>query len=129
MKDIKYYIENDKVVLGKVTEIAEELGFSVDINNDDDNERYNITFGKYTDYGQDFSFDIDVASEDDIVHIWHEIDKYYENYDVLYEAYLWFDSDGHGQNGAPYEMIDVYNDMKQCEGYIKELADRLLEIS
>lgn len=129
MEEIKYYHEDDKAVLDKVTEIAEELGFSVDIYNNDDNEEYNIRFGKYTDCGQDFSFEIDVTSEDNLTSIWRKIDEYYESYDVSYEAYLWLDSSGHGTNGAPYEMIDVYNDMKQCEGFIEELANKILNVN
>lgn len=128
MEEIKYYNEDDKAVLDKVTEIAEELGFSVDISNDDDNERYDITFGKYTDCGQDFSFDIEIDTESDLDDVWREVDEYYEGYDVSYEASLWLDESGHGRNGAPYEMIDVYNDMRQCESFIKELADKINEI-
>ena len=48
--------------------------------------------------------------------------EYYDNYDPNYETYLWLDESGHGKNGAPYEMIDVYNDMKACEEMIDKLA-------
>ena len=46
---------------------------------------------------------------------------YINDFDVSYEAYLWLDDTGHGRNGAPYEMIDVYEDMEECLHNMEEL--------
>ena len=46
---------------------------------------------------------------------------YYDNFDVSYETYLWLDSDGHGSNGAPYDMKDVYEDMEWCQNKIYDI--------
>ena len=47
-----------------------------------------------------------------------EIITYYENFDVSEEAYYWLDDSGHGKNGAPYDMKDVYEDMEECKEFI-----------
>ena len=43
-----------------------------------------------------------------------------------YIIYLWLDETGHGRNGAPYDMIDIYNDMLECESIIEELIEELI---
>ncbi len=78
-----------------------------------------ITFGKYSTAGQDFSFDIE--NSETLSEISHNIYEEYENFDVSYETNLWLDESGHGRNGAPYDMKDVYEDMEECEGFIEEL--------
>ena len=42
---------------------------------------------------------------------------------MCYETYLWLDSDGHGKNGAPYDMKDLYEDMEACREIIYELYE------
>ena len=119
MNEIKYYNEEDKDVIAKVIEIAEENGFSADIyNNREDEEEYYFEFGKCSDCGRDFTFDIFFNTLTDISDIADKIYEYYENFDVSYETYMWLDNSGHGINGAPDDMLDVYNDTKQCEGFI-----------
>lgn len=54
-----------------------------------------------------------------------EADYLYESFDPSYEAYLWLDSEGHGKNGAPYEMGDVFAEMKELEDKLKHLSDVL----
>lgn len=54
--------------------------------------------------------------------------EYYEGYDPSYEAYLWLDEFGHGKNGAPDNMGDVYADMQECERMIKTLSEALNRI-
>lgn len=102
--------------LNKVQEIAEEKYWSVDIYEDGCNkETVNITFQKYSPHEQDFNFEISCNKNDDIDNIIDNIYEYYENFDVSYETYLWLDDTGHGKNGAPDDMIDVYHDMKWCK--------------
>ena len=126
MGDIKYYNEEDKDVIAKVIEIAEENGFSADIyNNREDEEEYYFEFGKCSDCGRDFTFDIFFNTLTDISDIADKIYEYYENFDVSYETYIWLDNFGHGMNGAPDDMLDAYNDTKQCEGFIEELYNAI----
>lgn len=40
------------------------------------------------------------------------LDKVYNDYDVSQEAYYWLGEDGHGKNGAPDDMRDVYDDFQ-----------------
>ena len=78
-----------------------------------------VNFQKYSPDGQDFFFDI--WKDDDGSSLDHDIFEYYDSFDVSSEAYLWLDSDGHGKNGAPYDMKDVYEDMEACAEMVKEL--------
>lgn len=101
---------------------ARELDWNVsEINNG------YITFSKFSPAGQDFSFNIEVT--DNIEDFIQKIYDYYENYDVSYEAYLWLDNSGHGMNGAPYDIKDLYEDMEACESNVKELYDYLAEMN
>ena len=128
MNEIKYYNEEDKDVIAKVIEIAEENGFYADVyNNREDKEEYYFEFGKFSDCGRDFTFSIFFNTLDDISDIADKIYEYYENFDVSYETYIWLDNFGHGMSGAPDDMLDVYNDTKQCEGFIEELYNAILE--
>ena len=36
--------------------------------------------------------------------------------------------DGHGKNGAPYDMKDLYGDMEACQDMIYELYQALNEM-
>lgn len=77
-------------------------------------------FGKYSPAGQDFWFSV---CANDIDELAEKVLDYYENFDVSEEAYIWLDHSGHGKNGAPYDMKDVYEDMKACEEYIDEVYE------
>ena len=126
MSELKYYNEEDKDVITKVIEIAEENGFSVKVyNNREDEEEYYFEFGKYSNCGRDFTFSIFFNTLDDISDIADKIYEYYEDFDVSYETYIWLDNFGHGMNGAPDDMLDVYNDTKQCKGFIEELYNAI----
>ena len=126
MAKLKYYNEEDKNVIAKVIEIAEENGFSVNVyNNREDKEEYYFEFGKYSDCGRDFTFDIVFDTLSDISDIADKIYEFYDDFDVSYETYIWLDNFGHGTNGAPDDMLDAYNDTKQCEGFIEELYNAI----
>lgn len=114
-------------LIDRITDIAEEDGWSVHIDEHEDREDViEFTFGKYTDCGQDFSFSVDMR-DGDIDTLIESIDAYHECYDPDEEAMLWLGPDGHGKNGAPYRMTDVVNDMEQCETFIGELLELLIE--
>jgi len=81
-----------------------------------------ITFNTFSPCGQDLTIEID--TEDlNLQKLNDEMNDRYNNYDVSYETYLWLDSDGHGRNGAPYDMKDLYEDMEECHKKINELAE------
>lgn len=84
-----------------------------------------ITFSQYSPCGQDFSFDIaldETATEtEQCEEFLNAIYEYADNFDPSQEASYWLDNTGHGINGAPYEMIDVYNDMVDCRDMVDEL--------
>lgn len=82
-------------------------------------------FRKYSSEGQDFGFYIE--KQDCLEDYASEILAYHNDYDPSEEASLWLDDTGHGKNGAPYRMIDVYNDMVECQGFIYELYEIILE--
>lgn len=106
-------IKNKVYYLDKVIEIAESLNWSVY-----EGKNY-IEFQKYSSAGQDFNITINkYANYQDFC---NDLYEQYMSYDPSSEAYLWLDSDGHGINGAPYEMVDVYNDCVECEEMIGEL--------
>ena len=106
----------------RIVEIAEENGWEVDVeSNDGDNFSYE--FSKYSPAGQDFSFEAKME-DNNVYALLNDIKNYY---DCSYEAYVWLDNTGHGANGAPYDMKDVYEDMEACQKMIFELWKSLSE--
>lgn len=103
--------------MNEVLNKIRELGWSI--------EEYeeNYELGIYSPAGQDFS--MIVEKDDDIKYFIGNIYKVYSDFDVSYETYLWLDEEGHGTNGAPYDMKDAYEDMKWCEDAIYELYEDL----
>ena len=83
----------------------------------------NYYFGKRSPAGQDWGFYIDKTKT--LEEFVEEIYKYYQDFDCSYETYLWLDNTGHGTNGAPYDMKDIYEDMEACENFIFELYELL----
>lgn len=78
-----------------------------------------ICFAKYSPAGQDFFFEIETGKcFKDLI---NNIREYYKGFDVSYETYLWLDNSGHGKNGAPYDMKELYEDMEMCRQYIEDI--------
>lgn len=121
---VKFANKNQETVTNKLVSIAEDLGFSVDVYENNDGEGgIGVTLSKYSPCGQDFSFDIDVDADDTTEDVRQKVVDYYYAYDPDYEAYLWIDpATGHGKNGAPYNIRDIIDDMEACEDYIGELS-------
>lgn len=90
-----------------IIEKVEQFGWNVEI---EDNTI--ISLSKESSQGQDFSILVD--TKNNICIFLENLYKCYENFDISYETYLWLDSDGHGKNGAPYDMRDLYDDMEEC---------------
>jgi hypothetical protein len=98
----------------------EEHEFSVELESDGV-----YRFYKYSYEGQDFSFAVDIGET--MQEFADNILEYHNGFDVSEEAYYWLDNTGHGANGAPYDMRDVYNDMEECKGFIYELYEIIKE--
>jgi len=105
-----------KAYIKKIIEVAESLDWSVDINDSE------LTFSKSSSEGQDFNFTVTGDTAEKII---AEIREYHDNFDCSEETYLWLDESGHGKNGAPYDMKDVYEDMEQCNEMVEELYETL----
>ena len=101
----------------KLLNKIDELGWGVY-----DGDTY-YEFEKYSPAGQGFCFEI--FKQDDVKDFVDKIYEAYDNYDISYEASLWLDEEGHGKNGAPYDMKDVYEDMEWCKETILELYEDL----
>lgn len=107
----------------KIIEIAEKLGWKVDVHEND------INFSIYSPKGQDFNVNIDYDNElkgDDLrVDVREKLYEFYESYDPYEEASFWIGCDGHGKNGAPYHLKDLINDMEWCEEAILKLYSEI----
>lgn len=101
------------IVTPKLVEKFESADFS--IYPEDENC---VRFQKYSSAGQDFSFSVD--TENNLCYFADNIFACYQDFDISAEAMLWLGPDGHGRNGAPYDMQDVYKDMEECEAFIYE---------
>lgn len=99
-------------------EKAQELGWTV--SHEDENI---YLFGKYSSAGQDFNILIDTEADPTL--FLNNLYERYSDFDISEEAYLWLDDTGHGKNGAPYDMKDVYEDMEECRDNILELYSAL----
>lgn len=110
----------------KIYEISEREGWQVDYSYTDEKETMvSFSFEKYSPDGRDFVFEICVPNEDDEYTLYYNvadaIADYWEGFDVSYETYIWLDENGHGKNGAPYDMSDVYKYTESCEKMIGDL--------
>lgn len=110
----------------QIEKAAEAAGWNVTIGKRDkkDGGGYDIAFQMYTDFGQDVNEEFWVKHLEDIK---HEVYECWENYDPSEEASIWLDNTGHGKNGAPHDMEDVLNDMKEVENALDQLCEALHE--
>ena len=105
-------------ILNELFKKAEELGWTIK------KECETIyCFQKFSPAGQDFYFFVDTENDPDL--FLPNLLSVYNDFDVSYETYLWLDDTGHGRNGAPYDMKDVYEDMEACEEMIYGLWSKL----
>lgn len=102
----------------QIEKAAEEAGWNVTIGKRDDGG-YDIDFQMYTDFGQDVNESFYVKTLEDIK---SEVYDRYQNFDPSEEASVWLDETGHGKNGAPHDMEDVLNDMKDVEQALENLS-------
>lgn len=76
----------------------------------------------WTPAGRDVCLEFEFKDKTTKEHISKTFQEYYESYDVSYETYIWLDNEGHGKNGAPYEMEKVLIDTQWVENELAELA-------
>jgi len=107
--------KNDEEVIVKVSE-----GLDWNVQLDDDG----YCFSKYSNAGQDFNVEI---AEKKLEKIVNELNKRCENFDCSEETHAWLDDTGHGTNGAPHDMKDLYEDMESCLVMMKESHKALKE--
>lgn len=113
-------------MIERVKEIAIETGWSVSTDHDSDCTQFE--FSKFTPAGQDFNFTVEMK-DNDISQLTNNILEYYESFDPDYEASLWIGEDGHGKNGAPYNIKDIVDDMESAEEMVYELYEKLLTLT
>lgn len=102
-----------KELIQRITDIAEEKGWSVDVE-DERQSNIRFEFQRYTKYGQGFHFNAGMQGED-VDTLIDSVKEYYEGFDPDYEACLWIGDDGHGRNGAPYHIKDIVEDMEDAD--------------
>ncbi len=99
---------------------AEKAGFYTRGNSDDDDWCFSIGSPQ----GQDCNIEVNAETPDEMR---KRIDNFVDGYDVSYETYIWLDKTGHGTNGAPYDMKDVYEDMEWFLEKATELRDAIYD--
>jgi hypothetical protein len=97
--------------------VATVLGWRIDWIEDN-----TLEFSQHTPAGQECVVSIAYNSVSEIP---SKVEEYYESYDPSYEAYIWLGQDGHGKNGAPDNMGDVYADAVEAEQMIGTLSNAL----
>lgn len=100
-----------KEIIEKVTDKAEDLGWSVYAEHIQECDQTQFEFSKLTPAGKDFSI-LGVMEGRSLESLMSSLHEYYEGFDVDAETYLWLDKSGHGMGGAPYRMRDVLDDME-----------------
>jgi hypothetical protein len=112
LKNIKDYIENK----------LENTQWIVDVIINNETKSVDVNLEIYSPAGRDVCVEFTFEEGTTKKQIHSEFESYYESYDVSYETYLWLDEDGHGKNGAPYEMEKVLIDTQWVENELSELA-------
>lgn len=109
--------------LDNIINIAEELEWNVSIQEETE-DHVIFDFGKFSPAGQDFHFQAE-AEIFDADYLKENIYAVYQDFDISAETYLWLDDTGHGANGAPYDMKDLYEDMEECQNMIYGLYEAI----
>ena len=96
----------------------------------DNNNIITLDLQTYTNYDCNFTvsvlYEVNSNKEIEKENLINALIEFYNNFDVSYETYLWLDGTGHGIDGAPYDMKDVYEDQLYA---IEQLDKLTIEIS
>ncbi|MGY3725449.1 hypothetical protein SAMN05421767_10424 [Granulicatella balaenopterae] len=98
--------------------IAEGLEWMVTIDNQF------ISFENFTSYGKNIVIEFSLTDSKELI---KEFYDYIASYDVSYNAYIWLGNDGHGKNGAPYDMKDVYDSSREELELLEKLYNQLFD--
>lgn len=88
-----------------------------------------VTLQFYSPEGQDCYYDIELSYfiNQELPIDWSMLAcdgiSYCRDYDVSEQTMLWLDEFGHGKNGAPYDMKDVYEDFEWVKNRILTLVE------
>lgn len=95
------------------------------VNTNINNERkvVELSLERWSPAGRDICLDFEFKDNTTKEQISKEFIENYESYDVSYETYIWLDENGHGKNGAPYEMKGVLEDTMWVENELAELLE------
>ena len=114
-------MEKKTTTIKQLIETASRLGWKVSPCNFSGETGYEIS--QYSPAGQDFNVSIEstkngVESPEVLI---KNLEEYIDGYDPSEEALLWVGPDGHGHNGAPYDLENIISDMKACREMMREL--------
>lgn len=113
------FTENEEVEL--LIDKIEELDWAVKLYKNEVG-KYELELEIYSPAGQDC---VKYVCGVDIHDLIEDIYAAYDAFDCSYETYLWLDDTGHGANGAPYDMKELYEDMEWLKSKLLELYDEL----
>jgi len=112
--------------LDQIEDASNKAGFTMNYLEDDGtNSRPSFEFKICSPAGQDFR---EETYADDLENLIGNLSFIHRNFDCSEEAYIWLDDTGHGKNGAPHDMKDLYEDMEACKELLGNLADELRKI-
>ena len=119
------YNKNKETIKDRIKRIATEAGWNVYIEEQTE-DHICYDFGKYSPAGQDFHVSAELEDME-IETLVNNLNSRYTDFDCSAETYLWLDNTGHGTNGAPYDMKELYEDMEACQEMIRDLANVLFD--
>lgn len=119
------YNKNKETIKDRIERIATEAGWNVYIEEESE-DHICYDFGKYSPAGQDFHVSAELEDME-IETLINNLNSRYTDFDCSAETYLWLDNTGHGTNGAPYDMKELYEDMEACQEMIRDLANVLFD--
>lgn len=119
------YNKNKETIKDRIKRIATEAGWNVYIEEETE-DHICYDFGKYSPAGQDFHVSAELEDME-IETLVNNLNSRYTDFDCSEETYLWLDNTGHGTNGAPYDMKELYEDMEACQEMIRDLANVLFD--
>lgn len=96
--------------------------WNVNVTINEGKKQVEISLEIWTPAGRDVCLEFEFKDKTTKEQISKTFQEYYESYDVSYETYIWLDNEGHGKNGAPYEMEKVLIDTQWVENELSELA-------
>lgn len=96
--------------------------WNVETKINESKKQVEVSLEIWTPAGRDVYLEFEFKDKTTKEQISKTFQEYYESYDVSYETYIWLDNEGHGKNGAPYEMEKVLIDTQWIENELAELA-------